>query len=618
MRGSKYLVGLFLLMVCNVFGQGSLPTITNVATSVKSNASFNMSASNVTVKAILTVSDNNGTSFMTSTSLLTTAATVGTLNAAGTVSGSSFSGSGANLTGMSAGQVGAQITNNNLTILMGGNAIVLTNAILASSNNNVLIITTNFFVNTNVVFATGADSNIVNQVYTWNGSAFWTNPINDIVFARSGGQSRLTNAGQGVYYRLIHTIAETFNTPGQMTNTSGAIGSAPCAFARWGTNTVLVTNRSSLSQTTFPVNEFNLAQSWVSPLGNDLIARRGSRQFPFATFKALSTNCIPGDVINVDSGKYYESNVVFAVFVTINGPGPASAELVVRSPLVNDVGINMTAGAEVSGMTFSTTNQPAGANNGQLGIAGRFDLNNCVINGDIDALFPTGDNLTNTFKNSAFNASFDVIVTPVNTTNNLMEFFNCSFNAIRGFKGSQSGNLIHGFAANPGGSRVNVYGGSVLAQNGATETYCLIASTGSSNVFNFYGTALVAVSTNGSIAVVSNATTTAIINFSRIINTNFVINQVYSNSFTKDIQLSGVSAVLTEAIVAGSSVLDLFVNNARFATVSELTTVATLAALKTNSFPTVMIPNRGTWFFTNTSSGAGNSSALIGGQIFVP
>lgn len=105
--------------------------------------------------------------------------------------------------------------------------------------------------------------------------------------------------------------------------------------------------------------------------------------------------------------------------------------------------------------------------------------------------------------------------------------------------------------------------------------------------------------------------------------TNFVINQVYTNSNSNPILVNADVYLLT-ALINGSCSIDLMYSptgNVNYVILSRVA-IATLLtgglSLPITNQICGVITNQGNYYFTNTSSGAGNSSGLVGnGQITV-
>lgn len=102
-----------------------------------------------------------------------------------------------------------------------------------------------------------------------------------------------------------------------------------------------------------------------------------------------------------------------------------------------------------------------------------------------------------------------------------------------------------------------------------------------------------------------------------IIPTNMVLNTIYTNLYGYPVIVQAVSVVYTEASGAGRSSLTLSLTNNGIGTninSSQVTAVGIATGAMTNSFPTFTVTNNGTFVFTDTSSGVGNSAAVVGGQ----
>lgn len=110
--------------------------------------------------------------------------------------------------------------------------------------------------------------------------------------------------------------------------------------------------------------------------------------------------------------------------------------------------------------------------------------------------------------------------------------------------------------------------------------------------------------------IVGNATNTA--SFT-LVNTNWVSGFVYTNNTGRTIMVSG-NAVLTTAGVAGYSQMGLAVPGVITNYASVLSAIGGLTGAMTNAITPAFIINGGTFTFTNTSSGAGDTSTTWGGQ----
>lgn len=100
------------------------------------------------------------------------------------------------------------------------------------------------------------------------------------------------------------------------------------------------------------------------------------------------------------------------------------------------------------------------------------------------------------------------------------------------------------------------------------------------------------------------------------IQTNFLTGTSYSNYFGVPIQVSA-NAALTTASVAGMVQLSLEVPNQVTNRASLLTAIGVVTGSSTNALTSAIVPVNGTYYFRDTSSGAGDSATATGGQIFV-
>lgn len=100
--------------------------------------------------------------------------------------------------------------------------------------------------------------------------------------------------------------------------------------------------------------------------------------------------------------------------------------------------------------------------------------------------------------------------------------------------------------------------------------------------------------------------------------TNIVIGQLYTNTATAPVQICGLAAALVEAAIAGRASVSVGISgqftNTPLAAITAIT--GTVVGSDTNALPTYIVPAGSTYKFTDTSTGAGNSVTLVGGQIF--
>lgn len=100
-----------------------------------------------------------------------------------------------------------------------------------------------------------------------------------------------------------------------------------------------------------------------------------------------------------------------------------------------------------------------------------------------------------------------------------------------------------------------------------------------------------------------------------LVNTNFISGTLYTNQTGRPI-LVQVNATLTVAAVAGNSIMALEALGNNTNKVSMSTLLTSIAMSYTNML-SMWITNGGQYTFTNRSTGAGNSSGIIGGQYMV-
>lgn len=209
------------------------------------------------------------------------------------------------------------------------------------------------------------------------------------------------------------------------------------------------------------------------------------------------------------------------------------------------------------------------------------------------------------------------------------------------FNGSLAGgtlNIASGAATIDGGGNLNVIGtatvgdltaASVVAaggfnldgaanagvqSDGASGIYFIASGNPSTHLSNDGNFSAISFSGDGSL--VTNIQSTNIIR--TLTQTNIVIGQLYTNTTSGYRTICGLSAALVEAAVAGRSSVQVAVSgqftNTLLAAITSA--VGTIVGSDTNALPTIIVPSGSTYKFTDTSTGAGNSATLVGGQIF--
>lgn len=98
-----------------------------------------------------------------------------------------------------------------------------------------------------------------------------------------------------------------------------------------------------------------------------------------------------------------------------------------------------------------------------------------------------------------------------------------------------------------------------------------------------------------------------------LVNTNWISGQLYTNLTGRPIDVRG-NVILTTAGVAGFSQMALRVSSVVTNYSSALSAVAGLTGSTTNGIAPAFVPNGGVFTWTNTSSGAGDTSTTYGGQ----
>lgn len=101
----------------------------------------------------------------------------------------------------------------------------------------------------------------------------------------------------------------------------------------------------------------------------------------------------------------------------------------------------------------------------------------------------------------------------------------------------------------------------------------------------------------------------------KTIKTNFISGLIYTNYFNRSIDVS-TTAILTVTTVAGDATMEARAISSATNRYTIQTIVGTLGTTN-GSYLAVKVPVNGTYTFTNTSAGSGDSSTILGGQIFV-
>lgn len=105
----------------------------------------------------------------------------------------------------------------------------------------------------------------------------------------------------------------------------------------------------------------------------------------------------------------------------------------------------------------------------------------------------------------------------------------------------------------------------------------------------------------------------------KIIQTNFISGQVYNNTYGTAITVNGKTAQTTAAVTGDSDLslrCDATPANGGWTNDNAIvTTVAVTLAMTYTNYISLEIPTNANWTFTNTSTGAGNTATIIGGQI---
>lgn len=176
------------------------------------------------------------------------------------------------------------------------------------------------------------------------------------------------------------------------------------------------------------------------------------------------------------------------------------------------------------------------------------------------------------------------------------------------------------FSITGGGTILLTSSGSTfsLQNNGSGNSITCMASNGNFTANAYIGNAfitntLVAGSLIGNGSGITNLSATNIVHAA--ITTNFISGQFYTNNYGITIGVSG-SVALTTASIAGFSQMQLqaFGNSTNYSTV--ISAVAGLTGAMTNAMATTYVSPGNYFTWTNTSSGAGDTSQPTTGQIF--
>lgn len=152
--------------------------------------------------------------------------------------------------------------------------------------------------------------------------------------------------------------------------------------------------------------------------------------------------------------------------------------------------------------------------------------------------------------------------------------------------------------------------GSSVLNSSSDNTVVMLATNG----YNFRGGPA-----NFSGGILIGGVPIATTNSSYLVDTNFILNQIYTNTVGTPVLVRG-AVVITTAAVAGSSELDLMVDQTQSGTFvakgsCKLLTSIAAALAGTSQFDiSGVVSNNATYYFTNSSAGVGDSSALLTGS----
>lgn len=367
-----------------------------------------------------------------------------------------------------------------------------------------------------------------------------------------------------------------------------------------------------------------------------LVHNGGSTAYP--TITTAINAAVSNDVIRI-SGIFNES-IALQNGIGLIGDGPgltviAGTNLSMVSPANNNYIANLTVRATDSTGAYQYNVTSSGESTNTT-------FFNVEISGYSDGIFIQqvgavkwklyGCNIHTHYDAININQGLDPI-TPGNETNTVMEVYNCAILASwDGTPFSPYTGLVRAINCRYGAIRV--YGGSLTALNGTNQTVALqlqgntgvaevggavlkaSATSGAQSTatntgggsFTIYGSILTPASTDPTITIVGAAT---------MVQTNWIGDQYYTNNsgrllyVSSSVQLTenGGAGNASQTLQTGSSIAAL----SKLNMVGEQTLSTTLVTVKTNILGGYISP--GTVFcFTNSSTGAGDSTALVPGS----
>ena len=163
-------------------------------------------------------------------------------------------------------------------------------------------------------------------------------------------------------------------------------------------------------------------------------------------------------------------------------------------------------------------------------------------------------------------------------------------------------------------NRIRTLTGADLAT--AANSICTLIYSGSASRWILLSAGTVSTVTNVSASQITGSIAANQI-YSPITQTNFVLNQLYTNSSGGGISVHALAS-LTTAAVAGSSELDLMVaqNGSTFSMIDGPKLITSISAV-TGAMQFGIngsVQTNGVYYFTNSSAGAGDSSSIVSGS----
>lgn len=154
----------------------------------------------------------------------------------------------------------------------------------------------------------------------------------------------------------------------------------------------------------------------------------------------------------------------------------------------------------------------------------------------------------------------------------------------------------------------------LLIESVGAGTYTGVQTNGGFHVIPSLGTVGLMQSGKALESIVTSAASVT----NKLINTNLIAGRQYVNNYGSVIQVASVSVLATTASVLGFSQGAIMVPGvATNYSPPAVSAVAGFVGTVTNTIPLILVPPGATYFVTNNSVGAGDTTAFIGGQIYI-